>query len=890
MGNTYQGIEVQAAAAVAAQNATAAQTAGDAEFTFTFAGEQEHLQPYYKENSIPWEMSHGGAWEHERVQLQSSYHNRTCSFSKQKGAAARYAFARCEGLRLYGPACEGEADITLDGKPAAHISCAKGGCLYESGALPAGPHTLEVTVASGRVGLDKLEADGEPAEVSFIENGNKAFVYTTVGFQTLPTSNARSQSLLSTGKEGEILEIYFSGSFIRLYGEKGPEYGQFSLRLNGKEQILSANAPQKGIALLFEAKGLGEGYHALRIETKGPFALDGAEVGCAVPLMTWMNKETDLELAEMRRYERETLPPEAWQPVSVPFAPPQSGVELQGGLFGQAFTRNIKYLLDSWNLPYWVDNKDDDRIWVDMLVASNEGRMLAGMGNTLRFQEVPEFRERIKVILEAVERRQFGSGNGYLMPYDSTNYAISKHTWPGIMRDEQKNYDRAMFTKGMLAVGAAGITEVYPILRQFYNWYNTAREYLPIMLLGSMGIQGSVGGPRMYFSPVGTSEDLSTSMRYYDMRWWLEALGKKYPEAAWRFTLNRPHNYLLTSIHGLLLTYIATGEKQYLEAVLGAWHIYRYYFMLPGGGMTLCEHHECLPWSHKITNRPVSVFETCGNEFWMELNSLLLRLFPEEKYATEIEESLYNFLLASQAEDGKIRYFNQPNASKFPAGRWNTCCEIQATMFFGALPEYIFSLAEDAIRVNLFAPAAVTKTVGETPFKLSMQTNFPFSPEVTLQVACEKPVTHSLQVRVPGYVTGQVEFFVNGQSAGFGTPGSFFTLWREWNTGDTLTFALPMALRVEKYIGMHRLENAGRYALLYGPLLLGLVGPHTPGVFQSPEEPTTLLPFAAEELPGRLEQKENLTFVLPGTDYCYKPYFLIREDEPFTCFPGFKES
>ena len=67
-------------------------------------------------------------------------------------------------------------------------------------------------------------------------------------------------------------------------------------------------------------------------------------------------------------------------------------------------------------------------------------------------------------------------------------------TWPGIMRDEQKNYDRAMLTKGLLAAGLAGHNKAYQLLRPFYDWFNHAEEYLPIMLLGSMGIQGSIAG------------------------------------------------------------------------------------------------------------------------------------------------------------------------------------------------------------------------------------------------------------------------------------------------------------------------------------------------------------------------------------------------------------
>ena len=111
--------------------------------------------------------------------------------------------------------------------------------------------------------------------------------------------------------------------------------------------------------------------------------------------------------------------------------------------------------------------------------------------------------------------------------------------------------------------------------------------------------------------------------------------------------------------------YTATGDEKYINACLGAWRIYHDYFQIPGGGISICEHFECKPWSHKLTNLPNNIYETCGSVFWVDLNHRFLQLWPDkELYAAEMEKSLYNIVFASQGPDGCIRYFNHMNQGK----------------------------------------------------------------------------------------------------------------------------------------------------------------------------------------------------------------------------------
>ena len=642
------------------------------------------------------ELTYSGKWEFNRLLPRNGgYFCNTRSYAQQEGAAASCFLTDCEGVRWYAkPVAAGAtAAVYIDGRLVKTVDCSKpaaDGLLYDSGQLTKGNHTLVIVAKSGAVEIDWLLCKGKLTAPVKIDAGNRSFVQYTAGFNLVPASLERSQSLAEATLSGEEWEFYAKGSTVRCYGETGPDGGVMQLYVNDKpyKVVSCCSKVARKHRLLFTIDRLAaDRFNRIKgvVVSKGKrVALEGFVTDDPTCLMVEMNRQTDEELARMSRHEKTASDPAGWKPVKFEATAPVRDVKLEDGVFKTIFDRNIQYLDDCLHKPNWVDAKDQDRIWIDILMASNEGRMLGGMGHTLRFRDVPAFNKAVEDILEQIDRRQFANGNGYLMPYQSLNYRISTDTWPGIMRDEQKNYDRAMLTKGLLAAGLGGHERAYRLVRPFYDWFNNAKEYLPLMLLGSMGIQGSVAGPMVYHSPVGKPEDIQTNMKYYDMDWWLNDLAQGLPEAAWRFTLNRPHNYLLTSVCALFDIYKATGSKRYLDAALGAWSIYSGYFQIPGGGISLCEHFECRPKSHVLTNLPNNIYETCGSVFWIDLNHRFLQLWPtRERYASEIEKSLYNVVFAAQGENGCIRYFNQVNDAKYPAMRYNTCCEIQATALYG---------------------------------------------------------------------------------------------------------------------------------------------------------------------------------------------------------------
>ena len=850
------------------------------------------------------ELTYSGSWEFGRLLARSSgYFCNTNAVSKQDGATASYNFTDCEGIVWYAKPTNsgGKADVYIDQKLVKQVDCnrvAHDGVLFSSGPLERGDHRITIVVKSGSVEIDRIVSKGKVLNPVTIDGANRSFIQYTAGFKIFPATLNMVSSLAVAYDSDEEWEFYSKGPTVKCFGETSPGGGIMRIYVNDKKykDINLYSKKKASNQLLFELKDLPSNKFN---RIKGVVVSEGKKIAIAsftianpTCLMVEMNRHTDEEIAKMSRHETTASDPAGWKPVTMGAKPALYGVALNSGLFQTVFDRNVNYLSECLKKLHWVDDKDPNRIWIDILTGSNEGRMLGGMGHSLRYKEIPEFRKSVNDILEEIDRRQYANGRGYMMPYESINYKISTDTWPFIMRDEQKNYDRAMLTKGLLAAGSAGHEKAYKILRPFYDWYNNAEEYLPLMLLGSMGIQGSIAGPMVYHSPIGKPEDIQTNMKYYDMDWWLDALAQGHPEAAWRFTLNRPHNYLLTSICALFDIYKATGEQRYLDACLGAWKIYGEYFQTPGGAISLCEHFECKPKSHKLTNLPNNIYETCGNVFWVDLNHRLLQLWPEkEKYAAEIEQSLFNIIFAAQWENGSIRYFNQMNDGKFPPAVQNTCCEIQATAMYGMLPQYIYSHDDDGVFINLFAASEYKFTVNMQELKLAMKTSFPYDKNVFLQVSTKSPVAMKIRVRAPNWLASDINLKVNGKKVSKVVPGTYVTLDRTWNDGDIITWELPMKWKAEKYIGETRIDDATRFAFSYGPLLMALKGPLMKDVFQAENEHSIRLKMSPEVLISKIRKTEKpCEFTIEGEpDYTFIPYFSLAEG-PFTCFPGLDKS
>ncbi|MCX7008674.1 MAG: glycoside hydrolase family 127 protein [Kiritimatiellaeota bacterium] len=557
------------------------------------------------------------------------------------------------------------------------------------------------------------------------------------------------------------------------------------------------------------------------------------------------------------------IPAEQWKPVAYKAQAPLGGVRLEGGVLEAAVKSNVVYLK-----PNPPGIRAPHKFWEEALAGSCAGRFLMGAGNSVRWMDHAELRARMNAIVDGIEECR--QPNGFIMAYPENTMFTS----------ERAAYTRAWLTHGLIDAGFAGNAKAFGLLRGYYDWFDV-NPYLPELLRrGGQGVQGMIANARMYFTPVGKPQDLQVIQRYFQENYWLEQLAARKPEAIWQYPYDHPHNYLITSLEPYLDQYRATGKQLYLDAALGGWELYHDNWEHVGGSIAICEMDVYPPKSyllHKHTG------ELCGSVFWVRYNQRFHLLNPdEEKYVNEIEKSIYNVGLADLIGT-RIQYHTHLVGKKFDheyANVGNTCCEGQGTRLYGSLPEYIYTLADDGLYVDLFAASSIECKVGGQKLQLKMETTFPFQPDVNLKLKLAQATQAKLRVRIPTWVAADVPVCVNGAKVATGKPGTYVVLDRSWNDGDAITFTLPMAFKLSHYAGAERVKGQEQYALEYGPILLAVVGPMD-------EKQGVSLPIQPKELVQKLKPQPGhpLHFAIEGdATHEYIPYWEVA-DQVFTCYP-----
>jgi len=583
------------------------------------------------------------------------------------------------------------------------------------------------------------------------------------------------------------------------------------------------------------------------------------------------------------------IPGDRWRAIPFQANVPLSGVSVQEkqGLFHRAMENNISYLLTSFSVddmlrpfreragkPIRAGLRDPIAFWETSLPGSSAGRFLMGAGNTLRWIDNQELRAAMDAIVDGIEECR--APNGYIMAYPEEL----------ILHSERGGYTRSWVTQGLIEAGYAGNPKAFPLLRGFYDWFDRC-AYLPNMMRGGVqGVQGMIANTRMYFTPAGRPEDIQVIQRYYQENYWLDGLASHNTDVVWQYPYDRPHNYLITDFEAYLDIYRATGDEKYLRAMQGAWDLYHDNWEHVGGSIAITEFGEFPPKSYRLAAQfPFcETGETCGSVFWTRFNQRFQLLYPEqEKYANEIEKSIYNVGLANQVADHGIIYHARLVGMKgdlrVPLCT-NSCCEGQGTRLLGSLPEYIFSTAADGLYVNLFEPSTIRWSHADAEMQVTLLGNFPMDPDVKLEIHSSQPANAKIRIRVPSWAAGPMSVRVNQETSLSGLPGNYLTLDRMWSTGDTVRFTLPIELKLTRYTGVDRIEGHERFALEYGPILMALTGS---------DSATLCVPGGRrhEDVLSRMKQDPDrpLHFMIDGhPEFTYIPYWQVLT-EPFTCYP-----
>ena len=478
------------------------------------------------------------------------------------------------------------------------------------------------------------------------------------------------------------------------------------------------------------------------------------------------------------------------------------------------------------------------------LKGQTAGEFMMGAGTALLWQEDETLRAMVQGLI--AEMDECRDEDGFIIPIPREQFDTK----------EYPNYTRAWITFGLLDAGYAGESRAFELARDMADYFNHS-NVLPYVKDLNLGFQGILANTRMYDAPNGKWEDMQVAIDHYQETWWLKQVIAGDHRAIYDHPGNHPHSTLLTTLEGYLDLYRATGEAIYIDAVKSALHMYEDKWQHVGGGINMCEFDTYWPGCNWLSPKH-SYNELCSTNFWILLNQRMHLLFPDEAhYVDEMENSIYNVLLAAQVGDVGYHYLNFLERTKdYRYLDRATCCASLGTRLAGLLPQFVYSYAENDVYVDLFAQSRAELPNGVT---LRTETNMPEDGHVKIVIEkAEHPV--KLHVRIPRWSVKDGK--------------SYYEIHSDVKDGDVFEYDFAFSLKTTRYTGGEELVGKERWAVEYGPLLYAAMGaPNPVSVAFDPEKPEKWF------------TKNGKKLILKGdTRHEYWAYKNIH-DEPFSVYP-----
>jgi DUF1680 family protein len=281
-----------------------------------------------------------------------------------------------------------------------------------------------------------------------------------------------------------------------------------------------------------------------------------------------------------------------------------------------------------------------------------------------------------------------------------------------------------------------------------------------------------------------------------------------------------------------------TGDDRYLNASQRIWDDVIRGKIYITGGIGSKEYGEAFGEPYELPNM-TAYTETCAsvaNVFW---NFRLYRATGEAKYLDILERTLYNGLISGIGNDGCHFFYPNPLESdgSFRRAGWFdcSCCPVNIARFMPALKQYIWSVADDGVNLNLFIGSEARITAGSGRVTISQETEYPWNGDVKITVNPKASgSTFLLRIRIPawtgeapfegglyGYVNPQknkVQIKINGKKVPLKIVSGFAVIRRAWNSGDNVEVTLPMEPRFI-FAGEEVTADSERVALGMGPLV-----------------------------------------------------------------------
>jgi DUF1680 family protein len=244
---------------------------------------------------------------------------------------------------------------------------------------------------------------------------------------------------------------------------------------------------------------------------------------------------------------------------------------------------------------------------------------------------------------------------------------------------------------------------------------------------------------------------------------------------------------------GVTDLYAETGDETLLEAMLSQWDDLASTKTYLTGGVGSRHHGEAIGDPYELP--PDRAYcETCAAIASIMWNWRLLLVTGESRFADLIERTLYNGFLSGLSLDGESFFYTNPLQSRNGARRhrWHpvACCPPNIMRLLASLHHYLATISDGGVQLHQYATSTIRADVPVAgPVELAVETGYPWSGSVTVEVIGCGDAEWTLSLRVPAWARGAT---VDGRPV---APG-YAELTRRWRPGERVVLELDVSPRL----------------------------------------------------------------------------------------------
>jgi uncharacterized protein len=236
-----------------------------------------------------------------------------------------------------------------------------------------------------------------------------------------------------------------------------------------------------------------------------------------------------------------------------------------------------------------------------------------------------------------------------------------------------------------------------------------------------------------------------------------------------------------------------TGEEALLASMLRQWDDMAGTKSYLTGGVGSRHYGEAIGDSYELP--PDRAYcETCAAIASIMWNWRMLLVTGESRFADLVERTLYNGFLSGFSLDGQSFFYSNPLHSRKGERRhrWNpvACCPPNIMRLLASLHHYLATTSDSGVQVHQYATSTIRAVVPVAgTVELAVETGYPWSGSVTVEVLASGDAEWTLSLRVPAWSRGAA---VDGRAV---APG-YADVTRRWRPGDRVVLELDVSPRL----------------------------------------------------------------------------------------------